>query len=526
VSDISVIIPTWNRAATIEKAVSSALSQTFPPLEVLVCDDGSTDNSREIVHAIGDPRVRWIDGPHSGLPAVPRNRGISLARGEWLAFLDSDDEWLPEKLEKQMTTVAKAMSLAGCSNAYRLLAEGIVEGTLLDRKEKVFTFSDIVRVNSIVCSSVLVHKSVVAEVGGFPEESAIRAVEDYALWLRIATRSGFAFNSDPLLRYRDDASNSIRAVGMGYWFQRRAVLLDFLKWGLTKYRHPLKVLRVFFLYLFACLADLKGRIEVGSSSQDQAAARYFGNGAFQDRGQLNCDIHCHVDPHLIDIVTVAFNNELVIEEQIRLLRKHLLDRFNYTVADNSPDPEKRRIIRQLCQEQGVAYFVMPPNPFTGKDPSHSHGLALNWIYRNYLEPRKADSFGFIDHDIFPVRPTRIASFLEQSPVFGLMQTRGEKWYLWPGFCFFRRDFLAGKNIDFRPGKDCDSGGRNWESLYSCLDRRQVSCLKHEYANLRKGNDPQSDLYEKIGDWVHTFNASNWKAVPSKNLLVKELLAHF
>src|SRR5262249_7122187 len=99
---VSVIIPTWNRAATVMAAVESALAQTHAPLEVLVCDDGSSDDSAQRVGALPDPRVRWLPGPRGGRPAIPRNRGIAAARGEWLAFLDSDDEWLPDKLERQL----------------------------------------------------------------------------------------------------------------------------------------------------------------------------------------------------------------------------------------------------------------------------------------------------------------------------------------------------------------------------------------------------------------------------------------
>ena len=83
---VSVIIPTWNRANTIEKAVRSALNQTMPDMEALVCDDGSTDDTFRIVNSIADPRVKWIGGAHAGIPAVPRNRGIAEADVAWYLF--------------------------------------------------------------------------------------------------------------------------------------------------------------------------------------------------------------------------------------------------------------------------------------------------------------------------------------------------------------------------------------------------------------------------------------------------------
>ena len=90
---VSVIIPTWNRAHTLPRAIESVLSQSLPILEVLICDDGSTDGTAEAVMAMArqDPRIRWLPGERGGRPAIPRNRGIRESRGEWLAFLDSDD---------------------------------------------------------------------------------------------------------------------------------------------------------------------------------------------------------------------------------------------------------------------------------------------------------------------------------------------------------------------------------------------------------------------------------------------------
>jgi glycosyltransferase involved in cell wall biosynthesis len=96
---LSVIIPTYNRASLVRAAVDSALRQSVPPHEVLVCDDGSTDDTVVLLQqGFADvPKVKVLSLPHSGLPAAARNAGIAAASGEWLGFLDSDDVWLPEK---------------------------------------------------------------------------------------------------------------------------------------------------------------------------------------------------------------------------------------------------------------------------------------------------------------------------------------------------------------------------------------------------------------------------------------------
>lgn len=232
ISKVSVVIPTWNRAHTIEKAIRSALNQTVSPLEVLVCDDGSTDNSEETVQAIGDDRVRWITGSRGGRPAIPRNRGIRESKGEWLAFLDSDDEWLPQKLEQQLALAAGTGCRAICSNAYRLLPDRGIVGPYLSVSEekKLFNFKDLIRNNVVICSSVLLHKSLINDVIGFPEGRELIVGEDYALWLRVATQTEFAYTGEYLLIYRDDAANSIRSESKNFWIQTKAVLNDFMSW--------------------------------------------------------------------------------------------------------------------------------------------------------------------------------------------------------------------------------------------------------------------------------------------------------
>ncbi|WP_275095371.1 glycosyltransferase family 2 protein [Oryzomonas japonica] len=99
---ITIIIPTWNHAQFLEKAVCSVLAQTSHLLEILVCDDGSTDDSEQVVRGIGDSRIRWNAEMRGGRPTLPRNRGIRESRGERIAFLDNYDEWFHKKLAKPL----------------------------------------------------------------------------------------------------------------------------------------------------------------------------------------------------------------------------------------------------------------------------------------------------------------------------------------------------------------------------------------------------------------------------------------
>ncbi len=121
---VSVVLPTYNRAAFLPRAIGSVLAQTHRNLELIVADDGSTDNTEAVVAGIGDARVRYLRCPRNGGAAYARNRGLEQARGELIAFQDSDDEWLPHKLERQLQALREASAELGMvACAYKVVGE-------------------------------------------------------------------------------------------------------------------------------------------------------------------------------------------------------------------------------------------------------------------------------------------------------------------------------------------------------------------------------------------------------------------
>jgi glycosyltransferase involved in cell wall biosynthesis len=191
---VSVVIPTYNRAAFLAEAIRSVLAQTCADLELIVVDDGSTDHTAAMVRDIGDPRVHLISIAHSGLPARGRNAGVERARGRYVAFLDSDDLWDSSKLDDQLAALSERRDCRWCHTGGRCIDEA---GALHPRwpKERLASEGWILealfrRHEGINTSSVLVDRALLMDVGGF-DETFVRG-EDYDLWVRLALRSPIA----------------------------------------------------------------------------------------------------------------------------------------------------------------------------------------------------------------------------------------------------------------------------------------------------------------------------------------------
>jgi teichuronic acid biosynthesis glycosyltransferase TuaG len=228
---ISVIIPNWNGAKTIEAVIRSCINQTLKPIEILVCDDGSTDDSEKIVKEINNNLVQWIPLPHSGTPAIPRNNGINMSKGEWIAFCDNDDEWVSTKLEKQISLLIKLGCEASCTNAIRRINGVNVNKKMINYKKEKISFCDLLNSNSIVCSSSLVKKSILEKVDKFSEKIEHGSYADFICWLRVLTQTNFAFINESLIVYDDHPQTSIRASETSAEKLKSIALDNFIVWS-------------------------------------------------------------------------------------------------------------------------------------------------------------------------------------------------------------------------------------------------------------------------------------------------------
>lgn len=228
---VSVIIPTYNRAHLIKDVIESVLAQTHPVYEVLVCDDASSDNTQDVVQNFSDNRVKWIPGERGGRPAIPRNRGLELAKGDWIAFLDSDDLWHPQKIESQLGEAIREGNKAICTNAIRVIP-GLTESMpYFSSYQRQVCFKDLLATNLIICSSAVVHKEVVQRIGRFAEGLKFRGIEDYAYWLKVATYTSWTALETPHLDYLDNPSSSVRADGVGERKQKKIVFDEYIRWS-------------------------------------------------------------------------------------------------------------------------------------------------------------------------------------------------------------------------------------------------------------------------------------------------------
>lgn len=230
---VSVIIPTYNREKTIERAVNSVLAQTWKELEIIVVDDGSTDRTDEILRAYGN-KIRFIRQQNSGASAA-RNTGIRAATGEIISFLDSDDEWLPEKTERQVKLLQRTESsgvVCCICNARMLRSSGVVnsfEVTGLYPESVAGIWENPAQVlidHFLLFNQVAaVWRKVLDRCGYFRED--LRILEDYDLALRLALAGPWAFIRDSLVIWHEDAGSGLsRNVNQLDICQRALQILD------------------------------------------------------------------------------------------------------------------------------------------------------------------------------------------------------------------------------------------------------------------------------------------------------------
>lgn len=215
---ISVVIPLYNKEKQVGKTLESVLAQTFQNFEVVIVDDGSTDDSVDVVKSFDDPRIRLVRQANAGVSAA-RNRGIEEAKYDYIALLDADDLWEPDFLR---TVYQLSISYPQCNvfatnykfkdvygNSFPTILNKLrIQQGILDNYFEVATYS-----HPPICSiSIMVKKDALKEIGGFP--TGIKSGEDLLTWARLACKNKIAYSSNPLAIYN---------LGEGYEYSNQPV---------------------------------------------------------------------------------------------------------------------------------------------------------------------------------------------------------------------------------------------------------------------------------------------------------------
>lgn len=203
---ITVVIPLYNKENTIAKALNSVLAQTYQDFEVVLVDDGSTDNGAAIVEQYTDPRIRLLRQSNAGVSAA-RNRGIVEAKGEYVAFLDADDEWFPEFLDEIVELQQEYPACRAQATSYVNHYQGVDNAIRLKKipfKGERGVLTNYFEVASCshppVCSiCVCIERQLLLEVKGFPV--GVKSGEDLLVWAHIVLCTNFAYSRKPLARY-------------------------------------------------------------------------------------------------------------------------------------------------------------------------------------------------------------------------------------------------------------------------------------------------------------------------------------
>jgi glycosyltransferase involved in cell wall biosynthesis len=209
--EVSVIIPVYNRSMHLRQAIDSVFSQTFTGWELVIADDGSDDPATlGILAGLSDPRVTVVRLPHTGSPAAARNEAIRAAKGEYLAFLDSDDLWLPDKLSLQVSALSDRPE---CGWSYSAVSRIDDSGKDVGREgtQNWIPYEEhmvprLLRIDALVATpSVMMRRQLAEALGGFDEE--LKYGEDYDLWTRAAERTCVVLVDKPLAKVRVHSGN-------------------------------------------------------------------------------------------------------------------------------------------------------------------------------------------------------------------------------------------------------------------------------------------------------------------------------
>ncbi len=265
IGNISVVIPTFNRRQTIGRSIDSVLNQTLFPSEIIVVDDGSTDGTSDYIQS-NFPSIRLLQQPNKGVSAA-RNKGIRCADANWIALLDSDDEWFPQKLEKQVMTLSQNLDIKFCHTEEIWIRNGArINQMKKHQKYGGHIFNKCLDMCKISPSSVLFHQSILDDVGYF--DKSLKVCEDYDLWLRITAKFPVLYIDETLIIKYGGHEDQLSRVKDGIESHRIKVLEKLIMQKFTSdQRNAMLKMLIEKLTIFSIGAQKRGKIKAYNTSK-------------------------------------------------------------------------------------------------------------------------------------------------------------------------------------------------------------------------------------------------------------------
>ena len=196
---VSIVIPTHNRPVFLKRTLQSILQQTYKNLQIIVVSNGFSSDNKKVVNTLQDKRLEYHEQENSGGPASPRNYGIKISKGKYIAFCDDDDLFLPEKIQKQVNVLENNQDY-GLTYSKMLRFDNHKEWSLADEGGKA-DFRTLLFVNNIPVSSIFMRSSLIEKYGGFLDSNKVGNAEDYEFVLRYSLKTRFYFLDDYLIKY-------------------------------------------------------------------------------------------------------------------------------------------------------------------------------------------------------------------------------------------------------------------------------------------------------------------------------------
>lgn len=241
-NSVDVVIPTYNETSRLARAVESVLAQTIPVRKIIIVDDGSSDNTICFLRAEAakHSQICLIELEHCGHPGILRKEGLRLATAEWVAFLDSDDVWFMEKIEKQLNRASETKAAAVYGNAVKVIDTVTQPFQPEEKVPDVATSGNLLKRNFVVNSSVIAKRSALISIGLYADAPGVRGAEDYATWLRLASDHAFVGIPDPVVEYHVTSSSLSKRAPVS---ARRRAISDWMRWVLGSSKPTLEKIR-------------------------------------------------------------------------------------------------------------------------------------------------------------------------------------------------------------------------------------------------------------------------------------------